>query len=533
MENKKGIKKIIKPAAAIVIAAVIVVTGVSVYNKQNRRQAMAEVFAGVTSYNIETVERGELKEIITSAGTVYLENEYTIYSESTDKIKSLNFSEGDYISEGDVVAVYDTADTVKAIEKKIAEGELTLSNANLSLQSLALPVTETEKEKLEGAVTTAEKSILDKETQIESTKKDIELKLADIEKAEKTVSDNKTLLSIGAITQEDYDKSLTSLDELKISLDKLSSTLSSNQRELDSAKDNLDTAQKDLNRSAEVLTEEGEKIKYQQQLNSVANAKLSLQEAKDSYGDVVYETVSRYSGTVTSVSAEEGFSAQIGSEILTIADFDALIVRADVSEYDAPRLELGMKTEMISDGIQDAVYQGEIIKISDSASAKNSGSSTETVVSIEIAILNPDGKLKPGYNLDVDIIVVDKQDIVAISQSALQKDRKEDKQYVYTVSEEDTAVKTFVTTGLYGDMEVEILEGIKEGDRIVGNPSDELMEGMPVIVEMPAGMTGNSADRRSEMQNGADGNRSGGFSQGIQSGGNPGAGFGGGMPGGR
>lgn len=499
MEKKSKVKKIVKAIVAVVLVVALCFGGYTAYNFYTRMQNfsnVSEVFANSVGFTIASAEKDDVREVISTSGVVYIKEESTISSESSEKIKEALFSEGDYINAGDVVVTYDVSDTIKSLERKISDSQISLENARLSLRSLALPISESEASKLRDSVTSAEKSVYDRNATLKNTQKDITFKQAEIEKAEKSLESSKVLLDAGAITKDEYDKAEQSIEDLRQSLDKLYVTLESNERDLSSAEETLENANYDYEHAYDVLTEESQRIKYQQQENSVRSAEATLNQAKEDLADVIYEAISQYSGTVIAEYASENSSIPVGSALYTVADLTALIVKADVSEYDAPKLAVGQSVNMTSDGIPDVVYTGKITKIASSATTKSTAGGSESVVSVEIMIDNPDGVLKPGFNLDVDIIAVDRQNVLSITQAALLREPETKKNYVYTVSSENIAAKTYVETGLYGDMLVEITSGLTEGDRIVTNPSDQLSDGMFVMTGRPE-----MADRANAGQN--------------------------------
>ena len=250
--------------------------------------------------------------------------------------------------------------------------------------------------------------------------------------------------------------------------------------------------------------------------------------------ELVYSTSSTVNGKVTEVCVDEGTYTEENTVILKVADFNKLIVSANIEEYDAPLLELGQKVVMTSDGLEGKEYTGTVTRINDSAEATSTNMGTETAVPIEISVDNPDGVLKPGYNLDLEIEIMDKENVLTISESGIKTDAKTNKKYVFTI-ESGVVKKKEITTGEESDTVVEVLTGLNEGDEILKSVSDDIEEGM-TLEEIKALNTkkqsedkssGNSDDSRNGgMRN--DQNR--GANQGIPSGGPGGGGFGGGRP---
>ena len=136
--------------------------------------------------------------------------------------------------------------------------------------------------------------------------------------------------------------------------------------------------------------------------------------------------------------------------MMKIADLSNLDVEAQVSEYDIAQIQVGQKVEMTNDGIEGKIYTGTVTKIEPTASSQSTMSGTETVVPIVIHMDNPDALMKPGFSLDLEIIVEDLSDVTYVPLSAVGKE-KDDSYYVYKVDENDVLQKTTVTLGSAND----------------------------------------------------------------------------------
>ena len=476
----------------IIIAALLGVGGYFAFDRWQsgffdffgRQEAFAETIGPLIIPGI--VMRTNVREIISSAGVVHLESTKNILSESTERIRDVFFEEGDWVEAGQVVVVYDVSDTVTNLERRLAEAQISLENAELNLLNLSLPRSEAEMQQFRNAVTNAEKSVFDSNIALQNIEKDISVRKNDIERAETAIANNEALLRVGAITNEEYLRSVSIKDDMLSALGKLMLNKESGEMNLLMAENNLLRALRDLERAGEVLVEESERIRFRQQENAVRSARLHYEDIKNQLSLVIYRTVADVSGTVISVFAERGRVVSRGSPLVTVSDFDNLIVKSDISEFDAPKMAVGQTVYMTSDGIAGIVYEGTIKRIASTASTRNIGGGAETVVGIEIAVNNPDGILKPGYNLDLDIITADKENILAISQSAVRRDNISREHYVYTVDSEDIARRTVVILGLYGDLNVEVLSGLREGDRIIISPQPRIRDGFPINQSMEA-----------------------------------------------
>jgi len=429
---------------------------------------------------VESVRKGDISEIVTASGTVNASEINGVYIASTQKVSEVNVKLGDNVKIGDSLVKYDVDYSKKELENNLASQRISLQSANLSLASLTSGKSEVEMLQLQNSVNSAEKGLFDAQNSLANTYKQIETLKKDLTDAEQTASDNERLFSAGAITQEAYDQSLKSIETAEKSIKEANDNILSQEKSILNAEGSLKQAQLNYNNAGIPLSDESSKISYQKQLYEIERSKLSIQNVEDQISDLVEESLSHVGGTVIELNVENGSIVTNQTNIMKIADLNNLIVNSNVSEYDAPLLRVGQKVTITTDAIADAVYDGEITYISPVANVTNSYSGSETTVSIEIAIKNPDGVLKPGYSVDMEILVTDEKNTDIVSLSAVQKDRATGSYYVYTVDDSQMVHKTPVEMGAVDDMNMQILSGIKEGDIIVTSPASNMEDNTPL-----------------------------------------------------
>jgi membrane fusion protein (multidrug efflux system) len=88
---------------------------------------------------------------------------------------------------------------------------------------------------------------------------------------------------------------------------------------------------------------------------------------------------------------------------------------------------------------------------------------------------NSDHRLKPGMFANVDVVVLEKDDAMLAPESAMVYDRHGN--YVWRLDAEDRAEKIPVTIGVRRHGQVEIVDGIEPGDRIVSAGISKVMAG--------------------------------------------------------
>ncbi len=533
--------KYIKRGISFVLVAAVAGGGFYTYRHIKSKENMSRNMPDMENTLTTKVDKGSIVNTITATGTVMLNDEVEVYAEGeTNKILEFHVEEGDTVTAGQLLVTYDTEDSVEELENKIRDTQREIENAELSLKSIQTPASDSEIKKLENEVTNSQNSITEAQntlktiqTNIEAQQTEIEITKQDWQEAEKTVSNNKALLEVGGITQEEYDSSLISCSKAKQSYDNAVNSLESLNIELETAKsniakqqDSLALAQASLDETVNKLDLEENQIKIQQQQLSLEGLQDTLSDANKDLADIVYSTYSTVNGVVTEVCVDEGTYTEENTVMLKVADLNDLIVSANIEEYDAPLLEVGQKVTMTSDGLEGKTYTGKITEINPTASTASSNMGSETVVPIEISVDNPDGVLKANYTLDLEIVTTDSQDVLCIPAAAIGTDSKTNESYVYKV-ENNSLVKTTVEVGQTDDTNTEIISGLTQGEEIISALSDSIQDGMS-FDEFKAQTQARTQNNSDEEENADDRNRQ--SEQMVPSGGFGGPSAGGGMP---
>ncbi len=215
-------------------------------------------------------------------------------------------------------------------------------------------------------------------------------------------------------------------------------------------------------------------------------ARASLKSTTDSLNKTYI--VSPIDGIVTSLKVEEGEVAIIGTMnnpgtvLMTIADLSIMEAEVLVDETDVVKVGPGKRAEVTVDALPGTTMKGEVTEVGNSAinaSTTATGSSTESKdFKTVITLVDPPTALKPGFSATADIIIDEKDSVLAVPIAALVIQEKPDpadrKKMVETegvyVLVDNTCRFRAVGKGITGDMYVEIRSGLKEGDIIVTGP---------------------------------------------------------------
>jgi HlyD family secretion protein len=229
------------------------------------------------------------------------------------------------------------------------------------------------------------------------------------------------------------------------------------------------------------------KAQHQAILFQIEQAQASLQSTLDTLSKTVYN--SPIDGIITSLRVEEGEIAMIGTMnnpgtiLMTIADLSVMEVEVEVDETDVIGVEIGHRAEVRVDALPDQTIEGKVTEIGSSALQQTTTAQESKDFKVVITLENPPESLKPGLSASADIITAEKQDVLAVPISAIVLREKEEEnnknneqeEGVYIV--ENSRVKFFqVEKGIMGEMMIEIISGLEEGQEIVVGPYSALRQ---------------------------------------------------------
>lgn len=220
-------------------------------------------------------------------------------------------------------------------------------------------------------------------------------------------------------------------------------------------------------------------------------AKAGVQEAKVSLG---YTTITApMDGVVTAKRIEQGETAVIGVQnqpgtvLLTISDMSKVEAEMEVDEASIPSVKLAQSAQVRIDAYPNQVFEGEVTEVGGSPILK--ANTNEAIkFKVKVWIKNPPLTIKPGLSAQADIFTGQKDDVLAVPiQSLVSREIKakpgetlkpgaqRDEEGVYLVEGGKTKFVP-VKTGLLGDLQVEVLEGLKGGETVITGPFKSLRD---------------------------------------------------------
>jgi multidrug efflux pump subunit AcrA (membrane-fusion protein) len=216
-----------------------------------------------------------------------------------------------------------------------------------------------------------------------------------------------------------------------------------------------------LNKTAKVTsTFEGRLTKLNFDLNDHVKAGdvMALVESPELLGRQL-EIKAPIEGVIIDRKATTGELVDKAKEIYTISDPTQLWAIAEVKERDIAAVKVGQDATFAALAYPDEKFHGKVVLIGNQV---ESGSRT---IEVRIAVDNADGRLKPGMFADVEIVTTILDNVLLIPDSALQTDGEE--QIVFVALDGNKFEKRTVKLGLEQAGRVQILSGVKAGEKVV------------------------------------------------------------------
>jgi membrane fusion protein (multidrug efflux system) len=165
------------------------------------------------------------------------------------------------------------------------------------------------------------------------------------------------------------------------------------------------------------------------------------------------------------------------TEVITTLDaIETIKLDLNVPATYLPQLAIGLPLIAQSEVFSDRTFNGKITHIDTRVDPQTRS------IKVLANLPNPDLRLKPGLFMHVKIITDRKQGILIPEIAVV---FREDKQYLYLVTDENVVESRPVSLGTRIDGQVEILNGIEPGDRVITEGIVKVSPGQKVRILNP------------------------------------------------
>jgi HlyD family secretion protein len=424
---------------------------------------MLAAIVGFTVYqsgkNVVTVQTGkvqrqDLSSVVSASGEIKPKTYVNIGANAYGKITHLYVKEGDHVRKGQL----------------LAQLENVQSTADVSANQASVQAAETDALAADAALRTSDADLLRAQADYSRNK-------LDWDRAQNLFKD-------GLISKSDFDSRQNAWATADAGLVQARARVAQAKAQKDSADRHVAQARANLTRVADVLQ-------------------------KTTYS-------APYDGVVTNLPVREGESVVIGiqnalgSTLLTLADMSVITAEVKVDETDIVNVHLGQSAEVTIDAIPRRIFHGTVSEIGDNAIVRSTGVATSQQSSaseeakdfkVVVTVTDPPPDLRPGLSTTAKITTAARSGVLSIPIQALSvrtqaqlelekstpgsvhaaapaprqtesknssgnKDQQQDVQGVFVIRNKKAEFVP-VTTGITGTTDIEVVNGLREGDEVI------------------------------------------------------------------
>ena len=222
---------------------------------------------------------------------------------------------------------------------------------------------------------------------------------------------------------------------------------------------------------ARKLREKG--IMSQQEYDEVSSASSVARARREVLAIELAHTQIRapFPGRIAARLVDVGGYVRTGTPLFVLVSDDPLRLRGEVPERFAAELAVGQDIRGTVSAYPDEAVRGRITRISAAVDAAS------RALTIEAEVPNPGGKLRPGFFCEAEVLIQSDARAVVIPIEALIDFAGVTRVFVV---EEDVARSRAVETGLRLGPMVEIITGLRPGERVASSALGRLVDGAPV-----------------------------------------------------
>ena len=424
---------------------------------------------GIKEVVVRNPARTAIVDRIAADGVVEIKNRQALFISKAQRVDKVLFTEGDEVSRGELLIIFDETERDEIL-RQIDMKNMDIENEKLSLEELEFPLSELNILNQKRAIEELEASLLRTKNRIKIIEWEKEIIARDIKNREKDFEVQKKLYEIQGTSYREYLEAEEAVKRLEENLKRknfdiaeLELDISEIQSKIELAKVRLADEEKALEQK-EISTE----ISKKRAENRIKRMELELKTLKLDLDKTVIELKSPVSGTIVELNAEENLRAGLEKPLVVVADINSQIIKADILSYDISKVRVGQNVRITSEALPgERAITGKVSRVSSMANVQSGSGFSDIVVEVEIEFDSKNSNLRPGYNVNLEIIVNRKEDVITIPSFAVQSQRGED--FVLVVGDNNVIERKNIEKGIQTVTMIEVYN-MSETDKIVMNP---------------------------------------------------------------
>jgi HlyD family secretion protein len=421
------------------VVAVAVIGGMAWYSIYKSNQ-------GVTTVQTGRVGRQDLISLVTASGEIRPKNYTNVLGEGIGKITDIVVKEGDHVKKGDVLLHLENIQPGADVQAQVAS----IDAADAGMKAAAAGY--------DSAVAL------------------LAQRQSDLDKAKLDWQREQQLYREQLVSKQDFDSG-------KAAYDSAVAAVTSSQAQVDQARASREQSRSNLEQGNAVLRRTRDILR------------------KTTYTAPIDGIIS-YIAVRVGENVVPGIQGTAGSSILTISDMSVVTAEVKVDETDITSIRNGESADVAIDAIPGKIFKGHVSEVGELAILRTSGQAAMTEATantqeardfkVVITLDNPPDSVRPGLSATAKIQTAQKQNVLTIPIQALAerspKELEEAKNgtsgsVTLAASKSENSQKADiqgafivragkaefipVQTGITGVTDIEVTNGLREGDLIV------------------------------------------------------------------
>ncbi len=481
----------------------------------------------LTEYEISDVKYGVITETLDVSGTVQSESTQTLTAIEGVTVEEVFVKVGDKVSKGDKLATFDAT----TVQSYLTQAEKDYKEALDKYESLKKSNEDaaTKKAKLEVEINAKKAEIAKLEKELEELQAELEnssvetrpLTQAEIDAVVEKMREN-------GVSEEEIATFVTNAQQIRVPVQSTNSEIREQitQKTIELAQANSELSSLQAEKATTVSTDNESMLEA---LKSVADVKKAeYDRVNEIYASLQNGWFAKNDGIVTAVNIQAGskfvptddttssaidLSSLLGSGTssgsstmsaisgllgetedvptgvgITVESYDDFVVSVTVGKADLLKIKVGMEASVIS---LNTEYEGEIIYVSATADESSGvdissitssimgGSGSSNGATVKIKIKNPDEKVVIGFDVDVKIKLSTIDNALKVPVEAVLYNNGVYSVYVYN-EKDSTVEKRAVVKGILDDTSYQIIDGLKDGEKVVRSPDPNMEDGTKI-----------------------------------------------------
>jgi HlyD family secretion protein len=448
---------IMKKNILTLLSIVLVLSGCNLTFKKDKEEQVKPSIPVETT----TVENTEITNTLVYAGQIKPSTSVMVASKVAGKVLSTFFELGDKVNEGAIMLTLDeqsVRDQIKTLESQVAIASQAVTSAQNGVEAVTGGKFESQNDQLQNAVTSATKQV----EIAEIARNNASLALSNANDSLTTAKTNfdttKILYESGSSSKNDFDRMEQTLKQAESAFTQSENAIEQAEISYEQAVNALDSANASLSLNKGTLVTENLKsanLGVAQALANKNSSQIQLDIANKSLNDTSVKAP--ISGLVSFKNVTSGEFTSTQNPAYTIIDINTVHVDVNISEVLINTVAIGQDVDIYINSVRSEPFVGKILNISPTA---DQTSTFPVVLSLE----NLDNVLKPGMFAQVHFVKESSKNAISVPRNTVLDDGTG--QYIY-IYDNSRARRVDVTTGIDTGVDIQILSGLKSGDKVI------------------------------------------------------------------